>query len=324
MMGLVEAALVAFTLLAILTWGVVVVAAPSIRDPWQDPPARRAAVARGWLYSPLWLPVALLVAITGPGAIVGLGGGADHCLDRDENHHHHLCFAHPPHPSNTMLGWGAPLVLAIAGGVAVVRRFRSLHREWRMARTLAASGRHDPLAADLRLLDRHEPIAMAIGGVGGTVLLSTGLLERASRATLDVILAHERAHLARRDYLRSILDRLMASLLPSRVGRLLLARIMLAREQACDAVAARTEGGALAVANALAEVVRLEVSHQAGGMSVSAGPIEARVLYLLEPPPPPGRSRRITEIATLATAITLLGAGPAHHAIERLVTFILH
>lgn len=324
MIGLVEATLIAFTLLAVVSGGVVMLATPHVGDRWQNSPARRAAVARGWLYAPLWLPVALLVAIVGPGAIIEVGGGADHCLDVDGDHHHHLCVAHPPHPSNTALGWGAPLVLVIVIGTLVARRTVSLVREWRLARSLVASGRHHPVVADLRVLDRPEPIAMAIGGEGGGILLSTGLLERASPTTIQVILAHERAHLARRDHLRSILDRLMASLLPDRVGRPLLARLELAREQACDAMAARTEGGALAVASALAEVVRLGVAHPKGAMSVSAGSIEARVRYLLEPPQPPGRSRRIAEIGALVTALALLGAGPAHHAIERLVTFILH
>ncbi len=320
MIGLLEALGLAFVPLALATWLAVALLAPS--EAGGGEPERRLTVARAWLLAPLWLPALLLASAMAPDIAAAILRSADHCETVGAGHHHHLCVVHPPHAAEGPLGWFVALavLLPVAGLLGVA--LRRAGAEWRLGSALIALSRPSGLGDDVRLLDRDDPIALTVGWWRPTVLLSDGLLRRLSTRGRDVVLAHERAHVARGDSRIASLERLAAALLPQVVARPLLAQIDLAREQACDAVAARSAGGPLAVATTLAEVLRLGVRALPVGVSVASSAIEARVAHLLDPAPPSWAWR--LGLAALGLAVVAAGMGPGHAAIERLVNVLLH
>lgn len=318
MTGLLEVLLVAWPLVAAGTWLAVVVAAP--RDGVRGT-VRKPSTVRLWLHAPFWVPVVVLAATFAPGLVGALLGQGDHCFAHG-GHHHHLCLLHPPHAAGHAAAWVLPLALLLPVALLVLTWSLRVLRERRLARALVATSRPSNLGRDVRLLDRAEPLALTVGLRRPSILLSTGLVREASRETLRVVLEHERAHVARRDTLWSTLDDLVASLLPRRVRCALLDELSLAREQACDAVAAERCGDPMAVALALTEVARLGLLPAGVGVSVASSSLEARVTHLLAPEQETPGWLLLPFGAILASVVA--GAGPAHTAIEHLVSLLLH
>ena len=322
MIGLLEAAALAGTLLALAAWTGVVALAPRGYAAPKISPARRALVARAWLYAPLWVPALLVGAAFVPGLLGALVGSGDHCLAHG-GHNHHLCLLHPPHASLSALGWLLPLALLLPSLALLFVCARRVWREGRLTHALVGLGRPaDELGPEVLLLDQDEPVAVTVGWLRAKILLSTGLIERLSEPALEVVLAHERAHIARKDTWLALVDRLAASLLPGAAALPLLASIALAREQACDAAAAKSAGGPLEVARAVAEVARHGLLVPATGVSVVSGAVEPRVEYLLGAPKH-GRAWVLALPAALL-ALVAAGAGPVHTAVEHLITYLLH
>jgi Zn-dependent protease with chaperone function len=322
MSGLLEGLGLAFAGLWLLSWGAVSLGAPRLRWAAALSPGRRAVMARAWLYGPLWAPALVLVGALLPGLLGALAAVGDHCEVGERAWHHHLCVLHPPHASHEALPWAAVALLAAALGGGALRALRGLWVEARLAAGLLQSSRPSPLGEQVRLLEQDEPLAFASGLWRPTILLSTGLLRRASAPTLGVVLSHERAHLARRDTWLAAVDRLAGGALPVAAAAPLLAQLSLAREQACDEAAARELGGPLAVAQALLEIARLRLCAHAAGVSMASASLEARVLHLLHPPAQSWRGP--LTLAAALVGLLALGAGPVHDLIERLLHLLFH
>jgi Zn-dependent protease with chaperone function len=321
--GLFEGTLLAGTLLAFATWACVAVLTPRVRWSEHVRPERREWQARAMLYAPAWIPVLLIGAALSPGVLAAITGAGDHCLlHGDSGHHPHLCILHPPHPSGSVIGVLVPLALFAPAALFLSLCVRRVRREWRLARTLIGLSRPSQFGTDVRLLDRSEPLAFTVGWHRPVVLLSTGLIEAVSDSTLQVVLAHERAHVARRDTWVAPFDRLAEALLPRRAATILGDRIVLAREQACDALAAQSAGGTIGVASALTDIVRLQITTPATGVSITSGDLEARVHQLMSPEPATSGSWLTPSIAL--ACLLVVSARPVHTAIEHLVKFVLH
>jgi Zn-dependent protease with chaperone function len=308
-------------LLVAITWLIVCLLAP--RTAGAGTPGRRAFVARAWLYAVLWVPPVVLLASFLPGLFGMVVEQSDHCFSHgSDHHHHHLCLLHPPHATGHPLSWAAPLGLVLVVGIVLVRCAWRGRSQRRLARALVATSRPSQLGDGVRLLDCREPMAVTVGIRPPMILLSTGLIELATARTLEVVLAHERAHVRRGDTRLARVDRLAAALLPRSVAAPLLEQITLAREQACDAAAVEQIGDPVEVARALTEVARLGLCVPATGVSMASCALEARVLHLLEPPAPT-RHGWVAPVL-LFSALVVAGAGPVHGAIEHLITFLLH
>ncbi len=320
MSGLFESVSVAWVSLTAITWLCVALFAPRLAgaDP-STSASSRIWTARAWIYAPLWVPLALICAAFTPGLVGALLSSGDHCLSH--GHHHHLCLLHPPQHTGGALFWAAPVTLLAAAALALIPGARRLVSQRRLARALLSVSRGSSLGHDVRLLDHPEPMALAVGCKAPRIMISTGLMERASQHTLDAILAHERAHIERKDVAFAIADRLAAALLPPAIAAALLEGLALACEQACDERAADLTGGPVRMARALTEVARLNMTIPDAGLSVASGQFEARILYLLGPPRR-GGNRPIA--AALAAGIVAAGAGPIHTAIEHLLNHLLH
>lgn len=322
MIGFIEALALAALLVAALVWLAMAMSSPKhLGD--AATPGTRALRARLWLYGTWWVPALVVSAAVAPGLLGALFGAEDHCT-LHAGHGHHLCVLHPPHISNTPLVW---LLLLSLGGITasfVTRSVRVLWQEMRLIKTLARSGRPTPLGEDVLVLEQDEPIALTVGILRPIILLSTGLIEAVSPQTLRVVLAHERAHVRRRDTAWSLLDRFACWFVPRKVGTFARHELSLACEQSCDGHAAQAAGhlGNLHVAAALVEVAKLGLSEPAPGMSMGASSLEQRVGHLLNPPIP---SRGYPASVLFGCLVLLgLGAGPFHDLVEYIITFLLH
>jgi len=219
------------------------------------------------------------------------------------------------------MGW-----LVVLGVVLGVGRplAQDLARAWRSARLIRQLlHTAEPAREGLRIVDSSVPLAAATA-VGRDVLVSSSLVAALSPRLLDAVVAHERAHVRRRDPWRQVVALVLsAGHLPG-VRRTLLEDLELACEQASDEEAARFVGDRLHVAQALLAVARLmgPGATPAGALAFGASSIEERVEALLAEPAHEGRLA--TEIAwlALASAAALVFASPGHHLVEHLIELL--
>ncbi len=295
--------------------------------PWLRPrlqrvgPARRARLLTALALAPLCVAVLQTGLFFVPGVLGTIWPELDHCLAHAGSGHMHLCVVHPPSSAGTWLGWLAVFALGVVVGRPLLRDLLRTWRSARLVRQLVHTA--SPSQDGLLVVDSPVPLAAATA-VGGDVLVSSALIEALSPRLLGAVVAHERAHLRRRDPWRRVIAMwLSAGHLPS-TRRALLNDLELACEQASDEEAAVTVGGRLHVAEALVAVARLmgTATLPATALAFGATSIEARIAALLAEPTPEGRP--LTEVAWLAVATTAaIGvASPGHHLVEHLIELL--
>jgi Zn-dependent protease with chaperone function len=189
---------------------------------------------------------------------------------------------------------GAAVVVVAAG-----RAGRELKAHRRLLRALPLAGAL-PGEPSVTLIRATEPMAFCAGWLRPRVYLSTAALERLADAELEVVLAHERHHRARRDPLRLALGRVLCEalfFLP--VLRALHARAGEVAELDADAAALVAAGGRAApLASAM---LALSVSP---GVGISPGRVDS-----LLGRPPAWRlpwPLLVAGLATLAATLVLL------------------
>lgn len=283
-------------------------------------PARRADLAFALSALPAALVLPLAVAILVPGALDRLGLAADHC--GDHGGHGHLCLVHPDAPAALPLLLGA---LALAG--TGIRAGRWIQRRRSAARDLAAlarMGRPSALGPDVLCLEGEAVLCHAVGAFRPRILLSARLPAELPAELLGAALAHERAHLHRRDVLVQDLLQILLLLAWPPLARRSQAAWSEAAEEAADAAAAARCGG-LTVAAALVAVARFSVSARAVGLAARPmfeGGLAGRVERLLVAPPSPGRAWIPGALAPSLLAL-LLGAGWQAEALHHLAESVL-
>ena len=129
----------------------------------------------------------------------------DHCSAHHVGHDH-LCVVHSPGPL------GIEALLLLAGLLAVVvplfaHRAFALVVASRKARNLIEMSLVD---AGLRVLDSDALFAVTAGMVAPRVVVSRGLLEVLPEEHLKAVLAHEQAHVRRRDSMWKVLASLLS------------------------------------------------------------------------------------------------------------------
>jgi beta-lactamase regulating signal transducer with metallopeptidase domain len=161
------------------------------------------------------------------------------------------------------------------------------------------------------------------------VLISRGLLESLGSEERSVVLAHERAHVRRRDALAAGVVRALAGVHLPRVGSWLVNELGVAAEQACDDEAATAVADRVAVASAILTVERAVWRSTAPrlelvGIAFGARAVERRVEALLAEPLPPTSLRSLTGPLGVALLAVVLHAGALHHATEFLLSAVAH
>ncbi|MBH23936.1 MAG: hypothetical protein CMH57_05650 [Myxococcales bacterium] len=284
-------------------------------------PARRSQ----WLWmicgAPAWGGLALCALCLTPSVLGFIWPGLDHCADHA--HHAHLCLVHgTAAPLKSV--WLAPLLLALAVvGWRLAGSTRQLLRARALLAALERTARRDAQSGAY-LLDVEDTWAFVGGLLRQRVFVSNSLRQQLSPDQMALVLAHERAHVSRRDNLRRLTASLLSSFhLPS-TRLLLLDRLELACEQACDDLTARSERERLQLAQTLLRLSLLvedRSSPAAYAASAAVGHLEPRVQALLSPPTRP-RDASAWSVAITCVLIALL-TEPLHHATETLLNLLL-
>ena len=293
-------------------------------------PTASADVLFALASAPLFVALSVAVASFLPSVLAWLSLQSDHCTE-NVHAHLHLCLLHPP---PVTMGMVASLVPPALASLILARIGRELWRGEHARRclaTLAATSTPDTTRG-VHWIASRVPLAAAVGGARhGKVIVSSLLGERLVPRELAAVIAHERAHLQRRDATwRTIASALSIVHVPA-VRRMLLADLALTCEEACDDEAVRAIGDRVSVATALVGVSRLWSEAQvAGAAAAAAAPaftgadITTRVTRLLEDPSParlwlPRAWTTLGSIGALAT-----GAGrEIHHLTEALTDRLL-
>ncbi len=264
---------------------------------------------------PIIASAGLALALVIPTALDVLGVHPDHCHAHD--HGLHLCGVHGDVHA-PLLVLGVVLVPLVA-----VRSLVTARRLWRASVDLLALQALGARNGALVEVPGDAPLCLATGVLRPRVLLSAGLRGHLGNLAVAAALAHEHAHLRRRDPAALAFLQIAATFgLP---GSGLASAFRAAADESADAEAAAEVGG-IAVADALVRMARL-MSERPGPLSISAlafgaHPLEQRVVLLLEGPPTPVRARGLVltgVIAVAAVALGMIGAEPIHHFIEDLL-----
>jgi hypothetical protein len=213
---------------------------------------------------------------------------------------------------------GAGLGLILAGAVLArtaliaVTHLRATGRQAsRHAQTARLVGRPEP-GLGVVLVDHPQPHAYCVAGRNPTVVLTTGALEALDPAQLDVVLAHERAHLAGHHHALLALARIARQVLPfmplMRDADAQVARLV--EMHADDAATRARDPGKLAAAL----VVLATAASPAPALAAAVTDTVQRIHRMLGPVEPLGRARRQLlrgTAAALALTPLLVALAPA-------------
>ncbi len=212
------------------------------------------------------------------------------------------------------LFWFAGVValsVRLVGGWIVAHRLRGgcgeplagdrAFRAGRLARRLGVE------RVQFRVSDQLE-VPVVVGWLRPMVLVPTSMLNRLSTAQFESVMAHEVAHVRRRDYLVNLLQCAIESLLffhPAvwRVSD----RIRVERENCCDDLAVAVCGDAYTYACALTSIEELRANSSRLILAVGDGSISARVRRLLALPTPSKLSVR----GLIGALILVIASGAA-------------
>ncbi len=224
-----------------------------------------------------------------PSLLTAAGLMADHC--DDHGHHVHLCLVHAGETPVWLTALGAValatfVIRALRLGAASLRRRRSMNALERLG-TIDTRSRFPVVR-----VPGAPRLCLATGLFRRRVVYSASLAEHLPPAELAAALAHEAAHLRRRDTLSlGLLTLAGLFTFPAAAARFR-ALFLSAAEEACDAEAAG-EHGAETVARALVAAARLRLT-VANGLGFTGNTLAARVAALLDAaairPRPPVRS----------------------------------
>ena len=236
----------------------------------------------------------------------------DHCLHHGL-HHPHLCLRHLPYVVPTLAVWAIAGFIVARVGRGLSRAARGLLRSMSMTRALSAAA--VPRADGIRVLPGTRPEAFVLGLLRPVLFASSGLLSMPEDVQ-GVVLAHERAHIERRDPLRQLVATAVLGFHLPGIAEILRLRLLAAAEMAADAQAAEVCCDGPRVAEVLVHLTRARHAYPEPVMGF-AGNLEVRVRRLLGPRGHGGLSPAAVGgiVATIVVSAMVL-AEPLHHAVE--------
>ena len=209
------------------------------------------------------------------------------------------------------------LTAAIAAAIrAAVVRGRALAESASVARCLPPSGRK------LSVVDDPAPDAYAMPGLPGRIVVTVGMLDALDPPERQVLLAHERAHLAGAHYVFVALAQLAAAANP--LLRPLAGAVRFSAERWADEQAARITGDRRLVARTIGKAALLTRARPrasaALGIAASlrgTGPVPRRVAALLAGPP--RRHPLLLAAVIVVLAVTVGSTLEAAHDLHELI-----
>ncbi|MEU9451125.1 M56 family metallopeptidase [Streptomyces sp. NPDC048277] len=216
-------------------------------------------------------------------------------------------------PVYRVVAFGSALVLAVGIVsllVAGVRQAR--HLVW--ARRECA---HLPGETELAVVDDDAPLAFALPGAPGRIVVSRGMLRCLGNDEREALLAHERAHLRGRHHLFQTVWRLTAALNP--LLRPLAVAGDFVLERWADEEAAERVGDRRVVAHAVGRAALASAGKRRPvALAVTGGAVPQRVRALLAPPPARRSLPLVTGGLLLAVCCTSLAnaASDSDHMLD--------
>lgn len=204
------------------------------------------------------------------------------------------------------------LMLRFAGGFLYNQRIKTHHtrplaESWqnRLQRFCRQAG----ISKTVKLVESALiKVPMTIGHIKPVLLLPIGLVTGMPRDQVEALLAHELAHIMRKDYLFNILQNIVDILFFYHPGvRWTSAHVRAERENCCDDIAASLCGGSLNVARALTNIQdyrpgALDPAMAASGGNTGSFSLLTRVKRLLNPP---AMGSRLSEGAVGASILVM-------------------
>ncbi|QRK09432.1 hypothetical protein JQX13_04620 [Archangium violaceum] len=284
----------------------------------QRVPALRADLAFVLGTLPALASVGVVAAAAAPPLAAALGLAADHCLGH--GHHVHLCFLHTAtvRPVLATVGAFSLVVFLFRAGDVVLRLLRV------RARLSALESLGTPRSGPFPIVavPGAPRLCHAVGLVRRRILLSASLEESLTQVELRSALAHEEAHLRRREPLLGLLLGVAGLFAAPFLARACVTVYQTAAEEACDAEAAAAVGDGGLVAGALVKVATLQrrLSNVAGEMpAFGALALERRVRLLLDEEARATSAQALRVAGVMALAAGLLAFAYTaflHHAVE--------
>ncbi len=285
-------------------------------------PARRANTLLLWSLAPTLVGVVFTLLSFVPSFLSLMGIVQDDCTVHDA--HFHLCLIHPPLPLDSMMSWVLVAFLGIFFVVATFFFMLGLVRALKFRKILMLTS-YQHARFDVRVVESKKPLAIAVGFYHMRVFISDYLLQSLSPRQLDVVLAHEQAHLNRKDALWHLVGYVFSFAHMPWLRTRLLSDMNLASEQACDEVAASKTGDRLYVANTIVFLERLFSKQQvpAHAFSIMGSNIQQRVESLLRAPVVhhPSYTFYMTTIISLLI-FSLTSVSEFHHQIEHILELL--
>jgi hypothetical protein len=212
-----------------------------------------------------------------------------------------------------------PAWQGIASLAALALMARAARSAWRTRRAVVAA--HEASARPLDVIETDEPIAYAVPGERGAVVVSTGMLRALAPPERRVLLAHERSHLRHRHHRYLAVVDVAAAALP--VLRPLRAQVRFSIERWADEDAARDVGDRHLTARAIARAALAQADWQPQVALALAGlGVPARVEALLADAPP---SPLVAEAAaTAGGAALMVSVGTSALQFHHLLAFAAH
>lgn len=229
------------------------------------------------------------------------------------------------HAVSDALGWcralypgdhgAAPWAGAVAGVLLVAAAVRALRYRGRVR------AEHAPFANidGLEIIASHEPIAFAVPGRPGGVVIGSTLLGHLDPDERSAVLAHENAHLRLHHHRYVHIVELCASAFPFLVP--LARQVRFATERWADETAATDLGSRRTVARAIARVALMSSGDQLSpALAFSGRGTSARVEALLHP----GHPRRVEIPAAVVIATILTTMAGSSVQVHHLAMFLVH
>lgn len=205
---------------------------------------------------------------------------------------------------STVSSWvGVPAVAAMITGVVRAVRFWRVQRELRSSRLRGTS-----------IVTSDDVFAFVVPGPNAATIVSSGLLRHLGSEEQAVVFAHERAHADHRHDRYLTIGRAAEAVLP--IIRPLTRRLEFSLERwADDAAVSAVNGDRLLVARTIAKVALLPHRALRPVLGFTGLGEAARAEFLLDPP---RRSRALTGLAILSSAVGLTFALYQLHHFEAL------
>lgn len=283
-------------------------------------PAAQARLLLGIAVLPALACAAVMTAALAP----TFGWILDHCTTSLDPHTHpHICADHQGStlPAVTLVALGASLLGRVAtAGVRVMRGAVSALLTRRGLEQLSLDGDEH----QVRVLPFEAPQAFIVGVLWPTLFVTRGLLSARHQDHLAPALAHERAHLRRRDPLRRLLAMLALGFHLPGIASWLERRLACAHEMAADAAAAHEVRSPERVARALVRLTRARSEAHEAALAFAGSDLQARVTTLLDRRPRRDQPGPLVLLGAVAVLFGVIGAraDAVHHGVEIVLGFL--